>query len=102
MTWRLRITDVREHQCALRWTLEAVREDERVVVTADSRYDGQVTDLQTGDGYVHTTGDDELDDRVTAHIGAVRDLSTIVARLAVIDRARQHRTRAAPRRRAGA
>jgi hypothetical protein len=50
MSWRVAITDVRQHENGSRWTVEAVQGAERLIVHADTMSDGSVLWLQCDDG----------------------------------------------------
>jgi hypothetical protein len=90
--WRVRATAVRAHELGLRWTLEARTDDVEVIVTADTTRAGSVCGLQS-DGYIGTTGDEELDYEVEQHIRDVLALSTVLQSLAAIDRGRRRSDR---------
>jgi hypothetical protein len=76
-SWHVRATSVREHNGgALRWTVDAWRNDEVVTITCDTTPAGGVMDLQS-EYYAGTTGDATLDVEVREHIAdiiAMRDV----------------------------
>jgi hypothetical protein len=94
--WRVRAVGVRQFNHGLRWEVQARRNDEVTIITADTTRDGAVTDLQSDD-YVGTTGDPALDREVCEHIADTLAMRSVLASLPRIEvtRHRSDRLRAA-------
>jgi hypothetical protein len=85
--WKVRIRDVRHHCGGLRWTLIASTPDLETVVHADTTERGSLFDFQS-DGYVGTTGDDEVDYLVGEAIRKALTTRNALQRLDELDRQR--------------
>ncbi len=83
--WRACATAVREHDGGLRWTLDAWTSDLETVVTVDTTRSGHVFDVQS-DGYVGTSGDDELDYECRRHIDELLAIRRVLLALDRIER----------------
>jgi hypothetical protein len=91
-SWRVRAVAVREHNGgALRWTVDAWRNDEVVTITCDTTQAGGVMDLQS-EYYAGTTGDAALDVEVREHIADILALRSVLSSLPRVETALRHRS----------
>jgi hypothetical protein len=91
-SWRVRATNVREFNHGLRWEVQARRNDEVTIITADTTRDGGVTDLQS-ETHVGTTGDATLDVEVRECIADVLAMRDVLRSFPYIERPLQRSDR---------